>query len=216
MSIRIFLLILFVLLNSSCSTNNPELNESEKIVVNEVGLNEELALLLKSHSNKNELHQLTHTESDWPTPTFAGISIHMSEKEANKLLKQYNKLKEKGYLLFRSDMNFGIDPDEVSVIKSDDHFDILRFSGTDGINYGLYPIDIINKLKEWERIYPFQIIGADFDWVEVQFLKENMDLDMLAKEIYEFCPDVVDQGTGTVDLLEKEMEQNNGFYLWWD
>ncbi|MNI38663.1 hypothetical protein D3C73_928140 [compost metagenome] len=68
----------------------------------------------------------------------------------------------------------------------------------------------------WEEQFPFHIVGADIDWVEVVFINTETDLRELANEIFEFCPDVVDQGTGTVEGLEAEMVHSNGFYLWWD
>ena len=37
-----------------------------------------------------------------------------------------------------------------------------------------------------------------------------------AREVYAFCPDVVDQGTETVEALAAEMKQENTVYLWWD
>jgi hypothetical protein len=37
-----------------------------------------------------------------------------------------------------------------------------------------------------------------------------------AREVYAFCPDVVDQGTGAVEALAAEMSRTNTLYLWWD
>jgi hypothetical protein len=37
-----------------------------------------------------------------------------------------------------------------------------------------------------------------------------------AKEVYQFCPDVVDQGTETVEALASERKRTNRVYLWWD
>ena len=38
----------------------------------------------------------------------------------------------------------------------------------------------------------------------------------LAKFLYEFCPDIVDQGVGTVRKLEKSLQKGRDLYLWWD
>jgi hypothetical protein len=40
--------------------------------------------------------------------------------------------------------------------------------------------------------------------------------DTLAEEIYSMCPDVVDQGTGTVEELAREMKESKLLYFWWD
>ena len=42
------------------------------------------------------------------------------------------------------------------------------------------------------------------------------DAAVLARRMYRFCPDIVDQGTGTVAALAKELEQTNELFLWWD
>lgn len=117
-------------------------------------------------------------------------------------------------MLFRSDMNFGYE--QVSLIKSRDQYDIIRYSGTDGINYNLMTDDIIKKLKEWEVNYPFEIIGAGHDFVEVRIIDKDQDLSELAQEAYDFCPDVEDQGAGSVEALEEEMESLRMLFLWWD
>lgn len=193
-----------------------ELKASEKDIVKTLGMNDDLAILLKSFSNTKKIHPLSASESIWPTPSFSGISISLSMEQADKLIDYYPLFKENGFLLFRSEMNFGLELDEISVIKSKDQYDILRYSGTDGINYDILPDDIIKKLKLWEEKYPFQIEGADLDWISAKFLNNDLDLSELSKEIYEFCPDVVDQGTGTIKELENEMEHNGFLYLWWD
>ncbi|WP_068614579.1 DUF4253 domain-containing protein [Paenibacillus tuaregi] len=194
------------------------MNKLEKELSNKIGLSHEFAVTLKSYS-KNGLQPLALPEFEGPTPSFSGISIKLSEQEANKLITQQRKqFSNKGFLLFRSEMNFNFNsaPDEVSVIKSTDQFDILRYSGTNGYNYDISPTDVINKLKEWEKRFPFHIVGADSDWVQAEFNNTETDLKDLANEIYEFCPDMVEQGTGTIEALEAEMERNKGFYLWWD
>jgi hypothetical protein len=37
-----------------------------------------------------------------------------------------------------------------------------------------------------------------------------------AREVYQFCRDVVEQGTETVEKLAAEMKRSNRMYLWWD
>jgi len=43
-----------------------------------------------------------------------------------------------------------------------------------------------------------------------------VNLKSLSHEMYEFCPDVVDQGAGSVEELERGIKLTNSFYLWWD
>jgi hypothetical protein len=34
--------------------------------------------------------------------------------------------------------------------------------------------------------------------------------------MYEFCPDIVGQGVGSVAGLAKELNKSQKFYFWWD
>ena len=41
-------------------------------------------------------------------------------------------------------------------------------------------------------------------------------MDAFANEVYEFCPDAVDQGVGSIDELKKAITEMQGLWLWWD
>nr|WP_286180780.1 DUF4253 domain-containing protein [Bacillus sp. ISL-37] len=108
--------------------------------------------------------------------------------------------------------------EKISIIPGTDKFDILRIQQTNGNNYDISNERVISKLKEWYRRYPFIIIGADYDWVEANFevFPEGKALKAFAKEIYKFCPDLVEQGSGSINGLIEEMEETRKLYLWWD
>ena len=82
------------------------------------------------------------------------------------VFKYRENLQERGYLIFVSENGYQI-PSTVSVIKSNDQFDILRIQKTDGINYNIENKDVISKLKEQDLKYKgIKILGADYDWVD--------------------------------------------------
>ncbi len=62
----------------------------------------------------------------------------------------------------------------------------------------------------------WQIVGADNDWVEIEFKTLPKNLAVFAEEIYDFCPDAVDQGPGNISGLVKEMQATRRLFLWWD
>ncbi|MBE9174886.1 DUF4253 domain-containing protein [Synechocystis salina LEGE 06155] len=70
---------------------------------------------------------------------------------------------------------------------------------TNGINCDITTEDLIAKLQEWDRQYGIEISEVAFDSLIVHFKELPADLTALAQEIYEFCPDVIDQGFGCVD-----------------
>ena len=42
------------------------------------------------------------------------------------------------------------------------------------------------------------------------------DPDGLAQRFNAFCPDIVEQGTGTVAALARELKRSGELYCWWD
>lgn len=80
-----------------------------------------------------------------------------------------------------------------------DKYAELNKCGTNGANYGLGPEDILAKFQEWDKLCDFSLSEIDFDRVTVNFRTLPEDLDSFAKDVYDFCPDTVDQGFGCVE-----------------
>lgn len=66
--------------------------------------------------------------------------------------------------------------------------------GTNGANYDLDTGAILRRLKEWSQRCELAILGAGFDWVELRFQTLPINLEEFAEEVYDFCPDTLDQG----------------------
>ena len=124
------------------------------------------------------------------------------------------ELARRGYLAFWSHQ--GIALQRIGVIRGADPYAFLRLKQTNGDNYGLRPEAVIAKLKEWAAKHPFEILGADFDWVLLYFPTPPRDAAAFAQEVYRFCPDSVDQGAGTIESLARELRTTRQLFLWWD
>ena len=77
-----------------------------------------------------------------------------------------------------------------------DAFAAIRAAHTGGPNYGLDTEAIIAHLAKWQSICTFTVTGAEGDAVDIRFETLPEDLDAFVRDLYEFCPDLVDQGTG--------------------
>jgi hypothetical protein len=75
---------------------------------------------------------------------------------------------------------------------------------------------VLERYTQWAEKYGLRLVGAGSDWIEAEFTRPPSDWKVFAAEVYEFCPDVVDQGTGSVPALAEEMKAQNAVYLWWD
>ncbi len=104
----------------------------------------------------------------------------------------------------------------IGILKGTDQYEILRIMHTDGDEYDITNQDVIDRLKEWEKISSFDIIGADNDWVELEFKTLPRDLKAFVEEVYDFAPDAVDEGPGTVNGLMKEIQQTKRLFLLWE
>jgi hypothetical protein len=192
------------------------LQSEEATLVRELGFDESVALQFRL-SGSGPLARLTGTNEEFQTYEAGGLTVPIGEKKALKTLFRLREtMGSAGYMIFIVERNFGYVPDRLALIKGSDQFEILRIQGTNGINYDIGNDEVITRLKEWNAIYPLDIIGAGLDFVEAAFVKAPEDMEAFAGKVYEFCPDVVDQGTGTVKALAAQMRRSGALYLWWD
>lgn len=195
------------------------LSSNEEGLAEKIDFDKQVLMLVKKETGK-ELKQLNgyNLETDEKVPV-KGMSFKVPQNKAIRLIYSLRtKLTSMGYLAFLTERNFGIDrqEDEVGILKTTDEYEILRVQHTNGYNYDIEPEKIVSKLKEWDNRYQIEIIGAGLDWFEARFLKTPDNMTSFAKEVYEFCPDVVDQGSETVAKLAEEMSREKTIYCWWD
>lgn len=141
-----------------------------------------------------------------------------NSKSYDLVLSLKDKLKEKGYSIFVLENNFNIDnkPDNIGLLKTTDKYTVLRQIGTDGINWDITNDSLISIIRKFDKKYSLELIGASGDWCEFIIHKDPANWIQFAKDIYRICPDVVDQGAGTVQALADEIKRTKRLYLWWD
>ncbi|WP_058300914.1 DUF4253 domain-containing protein [Gorillibacterium timonense] len=105
---------------------------------------------------------------------------------------------------------------EVVVAKGETPFDSLRLAQTDAANYDLSTEDIITKLKELDRRYGIRLYAVQTDSVGFELLRQPTNLQAFAEELYAFCPDLVDQGVGSIEHLIDYLKDHRDLHLWWD
>lgn len=129
-----------------------------------------------------------------------------------------DKFRAKGYTIFLLENHFGIDgqPDVLGVLKTGDEYTVLKQIGTDGINYNISNDSLIQIIEAFDEKYSLELIGASGDWCEFIINEPPKDWEQMAKDVYNICPDVVDQGTGSIRELGNEMRKTKRLYLWWD
>jgi uncharacterized protein DUF4253 len=208
-------LIAAVLL-ASCSSQPPALSDEERALALRIGFTESVLREAKRHAIE-PITQLEGTDDNYDPIPVNGIAIAVPGRKAIVALDALKSaLAAKGYFPFRYEENFGQRPDRIAIIKTRDQLDALRTMKTNGINCDIEPEQVIARVSDWHRKYGLVIYGAGMDFVEATFVQPPRDMAAFAEEVYKFCPDVVDQGTGSVAALAEEMKRENKLYLWWD
>ncbi len=195
------------------------LTGEESALAGDQGFDE--SVLMKAKAYASEIEPLEGYNEEGDPAVYPGVTFTVpSDDNATAALKVIRELgpevRGQGYEVFLMEMNFGMQPDRVAVMKTDDRFEILRVMQTGGYNYDIMPKDVQERLHDWDGRFGIEIIGAGPDWAQMEFKGRPDDMEAFAKEVYEFCPDIVDQGTGSVEALAKEMSDTNTIFLWWD
>lgn len=164
--------------------------------------------------------QLTVTDSlGFPART-NGASVGVQAGEVDALLLAAQPLfLEHGFFLFRHESNYGIggEADEVGLVPLRDQLDVVQLVGTNGANFDITTDSVVAWLRGLHSESPIILTGIGDDHIEGRFVRPvGADAEVLAERVHAFCPDVVDQGTGSVKELANEIARLNTFYCWWD
>jgi len=208
--------LLILLLTGAWGKSPIVLSPHAEEVARQIGFDRQILIIVKEETQEH-IQRLTGYDENNYQIMVNGISVDVSADRSGQLLTKLRaRLKPLHYMAFVVAMNEGLKQDTIGVIKGADQYDILRIMHTDGDEYDIQNEDVVARLKDWEKSFSFDIVGADNDWVEIEFKTLPKDLAAFAEEVYDFCPDAVDQGPGNVSGLVKEMQATRRLFLWWD
>jgi hypothetical protein len=193
------------------------LSPHEEEIARRIGFDKEVLTLLKEEI-REPIHRLTGYDEDGYQIMADGVSVSVAQDKVETLLSILKqKLHKKGYMAFIVEVNDGIKTDKIGVLKGVDQYDILRVMQTSGEGDDAPSNeDVIAKLKEWEKGSPFEIIGAENDWVEIEFKTLPKNLKSFVEDLEDFCPAAVEGGASAEEKLVKEIQKTRRLYLSWD
>jgi ankyrin repeat protein len=150
-------------------------------------------------------------------PLIGCVSFQVPTETADKILKEHHEqFLKRGCYLLKSDRGYTTGKDTLTLLPTTKRNEVLAAYQTNGANCEIYTADVIRWLDELEKAQPFLMTGAGFDWCEGAFTKPLKDSKKLAKQMYEFCPDIVNQGVQDVSRLALELKKTQRFFFWWD
>jgi len=233
MKLYLSIFVFTIILLQGCTTpNSPkvsgyQLTESEKAICDSFGFDQGIFRLIRIY-NDHKIEPFHYslgktyvngvqTESD-PIHLRGLVFTEKNAKSYDLIFNLKDNFRANGYSIFLLENNFNIDnePDHIGVLKTTDKYAVLKQIVTNGINYDIDNDSLISIIKSFDKKYALELIGASGDWCEFIIHNENTDWMQLAKEAYKVCPDIVDQGAGTIKELAEEMKRTGRLYFWWD
>jgi hypothetical protein len=148
------------------------------------------------------------------TVLLPGISFVVNNEGTEELLSTLNtKFAHRNCLAFISSDSYSEETIVVSIICTADKYNILRFQQLSGGSYEFSTENIISNLQQFEKKYPFEIIGTALDWCLVKLKELPTDWIDLSREVLKVCPTEENTPNGFAEALKADKGK---LFLWWD
>ncbi|MFN8606982.1 MAG: ankyrin repeat domain-containing protein [Vulcanimicrobiota bacterium] len=141
------------------------------------------------------------------------IHVHSQKRQGVDTLLLQRAYAPRGAFVFEPTSRDG----PLAVLPAKDWVAALAVMQTNGANCGLSSGDVLNWMLELQNTQPFELRVIGRDVLSGSFLGPVVEPGCLARKMYEFCPDIVDQGCGSVKALERELAKSPAsLFFWWD
>ena len=215
---RLLIFVLVMAASLLVAWNQPVvLSPHAEMVAKAVNFDRQVLAIMQEESGGGDIHRMAGYDANDFQVIVDGVYVSVPNDKTDVVLESLKKrLSPIKYMAFVIEMNANTRTDKIGVLKGTDQLEILRIMHTDGDQYDISNQDVIDRLTEWGKTAPFEVIGADNDWVEIEFKTLPQDLKAFAEEVYDFCPDAVDQGPGSTADLARDIQKTKRLFLWWD
>ena len=107
----------------------------------------------------------------------------------------------------------------VAIVPSNDGAEVPATLGWGGWNACPRPEEHVAVLRRWADIYGAELVGISGDVIEMRVLRPPKTREaamVLATEQYDYCSDIVTQGTQSISALAADLLDDPTWYFWWD
>ena len=219
-------LILAIFILFSCRNNGQKTYKDTSIKINGIEIESRILQEIEKEAQKD---YLTFTKINWryeeekeliDTINNGIYFPFVKENRAKRIFNKYHKvLIENGIYLFLKNLDFDDKLNsyyDVTLISAANMFDVIKLMNTNGLNYDVTNEQVVEQMKVWDNLVKFKLVVADEDRIEAKMTSLPADLDSFVNEIYNFCPDVIEQGYRDIDEMKADYLKNKYFWLWWD
>lgn len=151
----------------------------------------------------------------------SGISVAVPFDQGLKLLKAVRAKLPEGLVAFLGTTRvIGAQEKrrfvEVVIGPGSGHAGILRLARCGGGKSGPGTEAVVAKVEAWSRLAPLDLFHAETESLELLFQSIPPDVEALARDVFAFCPDTVNRGCGSLEILTKQLGETGRILLWWD
>jgi hypothetical protein len=107
----------------------------------------------------------------------------------------------------------------IALVPAKSDFEIPAYMRWGGWNSNPPPYVHVIMLRRWSEKYGAELVGMTDDVINLRIKKRPATRDEaieLAQEMYLYCADIVDQGTGDISKLAASLMVSDYWYFWWD
>lgn len=107
----------------------------------------------------------------------------------------------------------------ILLIPTDKGCEVPAYLKWGGWNYCPPPEYHVALLQSWYERYGAEFVGCSGDLINLRASrppKTRADALALADEEYRYCPDMIEQGTGSVEMRAAQLMGDPWWDLWWD
>ncbi len=226
MKIIVYLTVIFILSCGCQERSNGEKYETRDVIEISPDIISAMARLCEKDPEQNSVIRYKTSEKianafEPYDSIVGGIKFkNVSENMAFEIIDKYfQTVKESKNYLYLTNLDFDDDYNsyyDIVIAPIANQWELIKFVGTEPANYDLTTDDVINWFKERKKEFDFDIIVADLDRIEAIIITEPKSYINLGKEIYEFCPDVIDQGHSDMEELIDFLRTSKRMWFWWD
>lgn len=159
--------------------------------------------------DKRRINQLIYYDKNGIAKAPIGLLI---TKVSDTRVAEISAGLPKGYLSFICD--FDQKNKDLAIIKGLDKYLILKTMQTHAEKSSLTNSNLIDELRKLDKICPFSIIGAGYDWVELAFETLPEDIGPLKKKLIALSPPSDDLAEFSAEI-EEELKTTNKIFLGW-
>lgn len=124
-------------------------------------------------------------------------------------------------LTIASDIRTGKPLDRVHIllIPTTDSWEVPAYLRWGGWNACPPPAQQVAALRHWHQRFGVELVAVDRDTMNLRVARRPIDRPAalaLARDQYRFCPDVIDQGAGSLSALAASLMSDDWWFFWWD